>query len=61
MVCDLTEQIESRIFPVTYEAIKQILMGKYCMDEATAAENAQKYIVELNISNRENNGENYNG
>ena len=61
MVGDLTEQIESRILPVTYEAIKQILMGKYCMDEATAAENAQKYIVELNISNRENNGENYNG
>lgn len=60
MVGDLTEQIESRVLPVTYEAIKQILMEKYCCAEMEAAEMAQKYIVELNITNREN-GENYNG
>lgn len=60
MVGDLTEQIESRVLPVTYEAIKQILMEKYCCSEMEAAEMAQKYIVELNITNREN-GENYNG
>ena len=60
MVGDLTEQIESRVLPVTYEAIKQILMDKYCCSEMEAADMAQKYIVELNITNREN-GENYNG
>ena len=60
MVGDLTEQIESRVLPVTYEAIKQILMEKYCCSEMEAADMAQKYIVELNITNREN-GENYNG
>lgn len=60
MVGDLTEQIESRVLPVTYEAIKQILMEKYCCSEMEAADMAQKYIVELNIINREN-GENYNG
>ena len=59
MVGDLTEQIESRVLPVTYEAIKQILMEKYCCSEMEAADMAQKYIVELNITNREN-GENYN-
>ena len=60
MIGDLTGQIESRVLPVTYEAIKQILMEKYCLDEETAAANAQNYIVELNIKNREPNGENYN-
>ena len=60
MVGDLTEQIESRVLPVTYEAIKQILMEKYCCSDEEASEMAQKYIVELNITNREN-GENYNG
>lgn len=61
MIGDLTGQIESRVLPVTHEAIKQILMEKYCLDEETAAANAQNYIVELNIKNREPNGENYNG
>lgn len=60
MIGDLTEQIESRVLPVTYEAIKQILMEKYCCSDEEAAVMAQKYIVELNITNRDN-GENYNG
>lgn len=52
---DLSNQISEKVIPVSYEAIKQILMDKYCIGEDQAADMAQGYIVELTIKNQ--NGE----